>query len=307
MSFLKNNEHLLGLFFAVLTALCWSVLAILLKNALIFTDSKTIVAFRMIFAFLTALPVAYYFAPEHLKIFKRPPLILILGSLGLAFNYLGFTKGVELSSASNAQVMIQIGPLCLMASGFFIYKEGLNIKQAFWLLVALVGFYIFFKDQLAFSKTKTLVSANIWIIAAAITWVWYSLVIRYFTKLGHSAFQLNLVVFLCCALVLSIGIDWPSLQSYTFKQWLYLFFLGLNTLVAYGCFGQALKYAPASQVSVIITSNPILTLIIIAVGSPLTSMIPFEPVSLMGYIGAAVVILGIVFSTLSAKKSGGHT
>ena len=307
MSFLKNNEHLLGLFFAALTALCWSVLAILLKNALIFADPKTIVAFRMIFAFLMAIPIACFFAPEHLKIFKKPPLFLILGSLGLAFNYLGFMKGVELSSASNAQVMIQIGPLCLMASGFFIYKEGINLKQALWLLVAIAGFYIFFKDQLAFNKTTTLITANIWIIAAAVTWVWYSLVIRHFTKLGYSAFQLNLVVFLCCALVLSTGVNWSSLGLLTIKQWFYLFFLGLNTLVAYGCFGQALKYAPASQVSVIITANPILTLAIIAVGAPLTTMIPYEPVSLMGYVGATVVILGIVFSTLSAKKSVGQT
>lgn len=303
MPFLKNNEHLLGLLFAALTALCWSVLAILLKNALDFADAETIVAFRMIFAFLTALPIALYFAPKHLTIFKKPPLVLILGSLGLAFNYLGFMKGVELSSASNAQVMIQIGPLFLMASGFFIYKEGINLKQALWLLVAVAGFYIFFNDQLTFNKTQTLIFANIWIITAALTWVWYSLVIRHFTKQGFSAFQLNLIVFLCCALVLSTRVDWSSLAQLSFKQWLYLFFLGLNTLVAYGCFGQALKYAPASQVSVIITSNPILTLIIIAVGSPLTPLIPYEPVNLNGYIGATIVIAGIIFSTLSAKKS----
>ena len=302
MGFLKNNTHLLGLLYAMTTALCWSVLAILLKNALGFADSKSIVAFRMIFAFLMAFPISAYFFPEHLKLFKKPPIFLILGSLGLAFNYLGFMKGVELSSASNAQIMIQFGPLCLMLSGFAIYKEHLKTTQALWLLVALAGFITFFSDQFELGQAKDLVSANIWILSAAITWVWYSLTIRHYTKKGYSSFELNLVVFLVCALVLSFGIDMEEAVSYSLGEWVFLSFLGLNTLVAYGAFGQALKYAPASQVSIIITTNPILTLIIIGVGSPLTPLIPYEPVSFIGYLGALLVICGVGFSTLLGMK-----
>jgi drug/metabolite transporter (DMT)-like permease len=303
MGFLKNNTQVLGLLFALTTALCWGVLAILLKNALYFADSKTIVAFRMIFAFLMAFPISALFFPAHLKLFKKPPLLLILGSLGLAFNYLGFMKGVELSSASNAQIMIQLGPLSLMLSGFLVYKESLTLKQALWLFLAFIGFFLFFSDQFEIGQATDLVTANVWILFAAITWVWYSLVIKHYTKKGYSSFELNLIVFLCCAFVLSFGIDFEASSKFTFSQWIFLAFLGLNTLVAYGAFGQALKYAPASQVSVIITTNPILTLLIIAIGSPLSPFIPNEPVSLKGYFGALLVILGVAFSTLLGVKS----
>ena len=303
MGFLKNNSHLLGLSYAIITALCWSVLAILLKNALDFADSKTIIAFRMIFAFAIAFPISACFFPSHLRLFKRPPIFLILGSLGLAFNYLGFMKGVELSNASNAQIMIQFGPLCLMLSGFILYKEGLKLNQALWLLLALFGFFIFFSDQFELGQTKNLISANIWILMASLTWVWYSLIIKHYTKKGYSSFELNLIVFLCCALVLSFGIDMESVVNYSFGQWVFLAFLGSNTLVAYGAFGQALKYAPASQVSIVITTNPILTLLIIGVGAPLTPLIPYEPVSFVGYIGALLVIFGVGFSSLQGIKS----
>jgi len=303
MGFLKNNTHLLGLVYAVSTALCWSVLAILLKNALSFADSKTIVAFRMIFAFAMAFPISAYFFPSHLKLFKRPPFYLILGSLGLAFNYLGFMKGVELSSASNAQVMIQLGPLILMLSGFFVFKEGLKLGQGLWLLLAVFGFLLFFSDQYEFGVAKDLVSANIWIFFGALTWAWYCLVIKHYTKKGYSTFELNLIVFLCCAIVLSFGIDFDAIKTYSLNQWIFLSFLGLNTLVAYGALGQALKYAPASQVSIIITTNPILTLLIIGVGAPLTTLIPYEPVTFLGYFGALLVISGVVFSTLQGMKS----
>jgi len=302
----KHQNHVAGLLYALTTAVCWSVLAILLKNALNFADSQTIVAFRMIFAFSMAITINALLYKKNfkknLKLLKRPPLFLILGSLGLAFNYLGFMKGVEYSSASNAQIMIQLGPLFLMLSGFLIFKEKIKRTQALWLLLALVGFSSFFWDQLELGSSKNLILANIWLFWAALTWVFYSLVIKHFTKKGYSAFELNLVVFLCCSLVLSFGINFNQVASFSFSQWLFLGFLGLNTLVAYGAFGQALKYAPASQVSIIITANPILTLIIIAFGSGLSPLIPYEPLSLLGYFGALLVLIGIGSSTLAGLK-----
>ena len=297
------SDHSKGLLCAAGTALCWGVLALLLKNALLFTDSETIVAFRMIFAFSF---LAIFFAfknPSSFKLIAKPPKILLAGSLGLAFNYLGFMKGVAFSGASNAQVMIQIGPILLMLSGFFIYKEGLKALQLFFIGIAFLGFVFFFKDQGAFIAAESLWTANLWIVGAAVTWVVYSLVIKKLSAARHSANELNLVVFLICSLLLSTNLSLAEISKFSFYEWSYLFVLGLNTLVAYGLFGTALKLAPASQVSIIISLNPILTLSIIALGSEYFDFIPNEPTSLIGYIGAALVVTGVICSTLFAQKS----
>lgn len=291
-----------GLMYAWGTALCWGVLAILLKNALKFTDSETIVAFRMIFAFILLSSFSLIKAPKNFKVLKKPPLLLLVGSLALAFNYLGFMKGVALSGASNAQIMIQAGPLVLMLTGFLFYKEGLKALQLFWICVSVVGFIFFFKDQAAFIESSSLLSANIWILSGALAWVAYSLMIKGFTKRGYSTSELNLVVFLVCSFALAYNLSLAHLMSLTVFQWLFLMILGANTLIAYGCFGAALNLAPASQVSIIITLNPVLTLGIIALAGDHFSFIPNEPTSLLGYIGAGLVVTGVVFSTLSAQK-----
>jgi len=296
------TNHTKGLLCAAGTAICWGFLAIILKNALIFADPETIVAFRMIFAFVFLSMFFLIKKPKAFALIKKPPPLLLLGCLGLAFNYLGFMKGVAYSGASNAQIMIQVGPIVLMLSGFLIYKESLKALQLFFIGVAFVGFIFFFKDQSDLSLDGNLVMANIWIIGAALTWVGYSLVIKHFTAKGHSSNELNLVVFLVCAIILAMRINYSSLASFGLYEWFLLVILGLNTLVAYGLFGAALKLAPASQVSIIITLNPILTLAIIALGGAYFSFIPIEPVTITGYIGATLVISGVIASTLSAKK-----
>lgn len=296
------SDHSKGLLCAAGTALCWGVLAIILKNALVFADSETIVAFRMIFAFLFLSVFFLFKNRKAFSIVKKPPPLLLVGCLGLAFNYLGFMKGVAYSGASNAQIMIQTGPILLMLSGFLIYKESLKAVQLFFIFVAFLGFVFFFKDQSDMALDGNLILANIWILGAAVTWVGYSLVIKKFTAEGYSSNELNLLVFLVCALLLATRINYPSLAGFGTYEWFLLGILGLNTLVAYGLFGAALKLAPASQVSIIITLNPILTLAIIAFGGAYFSFIPEEPVSATGYAGAALVITGVIASTLSAKK-----
>lgn len=257
----------------------------------------------MIFALLASLPLLAFTKPESFKILKRPPLLLVLGSLGLAYNYLGFMKGVELSGASNAQIMIQVGPLLLMVSGFVIFKESLNKLQALGLVMAFVGFNFFFKNQLKFIERGQLSTANLWIVSAAVSWVAYSLVVRHYTRSGKSSSEVNLIVFGVCSICLATGINFESVAVFSLAQWAFLFVLGLNTLIAYGCFGAALQNAPASQVSVIITTNPILTLLIIEFGASYSQYIPNEPISALGYIGASLVVTGIIFSTYFAKKS----
>lgn len=299
-----------GLLCAAGTALCWGFLAIILKNALLFADSETIVAFRMIFAFCFLFVFFFFKNKNAFLLIKKPPPLLLLGCLGLAFNYLGFMKGVAYSGASNAQIMIQIGPIILMLSGFLIYKESIKFLQLVFIGVAFLGFIFFFKDQSTLSLNEDLILANLWIVGAALTWVGYSLVIKRFTALGYTSNELNLLVFFVCSILLSTRMSFASLSGFGLYEWFLLIILGLNTLVAYGLFGAALKLAPASQVSIIITLNPILTLAIIAFAGPYFMFIPKEPVSPTGYFGATLVIFGVISSTLvaaSAKKKAART
>lgn len=296
-------ERTKGLLFASCTALCWAVLALLLKHALEFADSASIVAYRMIIAFIGLLIYFSLFKRDEIKkIFKSFPLLALLPGAFLAFNYFGFMKGVELTGAGNAQVMIQIGPSLLLLAGVFIFKELFSLNQFLGVLVTALGFSLFYYDQRGFDVSSTLSLGNYWIIAAALAWAIYASLQKKLSAKWNPQ-SLNLIIYGLCAFLLSFNADFSASENYNFNQWSLLFLLGINTIVAYGCFAEALKYAPASQVSLIITLNPLGTLAILSAGSYFSiPWIPKESFSIYGFFGALFVVSGIAW-TISRKKS----
>lgn len=57
--------------------------------------------------------------------------------------------------------------------------------------------------------------------------------------------------------------SFDALSELTNIQWYLLAFCGLNTLVAYGCFSEALAHIEASRVSAVIAMTPLVTLLLV--------------------------------------------
>ena len=89
-------------------------------------------------------------------------------------------------------------------------------------------------------------------------------------------------------------------------NWYLLIYLGLNTVLAYGSLALAIKLTEATRVSVIITLNPIITFVTMAILSRMNvSWIEPEAFTLMGVFGALTVLAGalLVISAGWKKKS----
>ena len=72
-----------------------------------------------------------------------------------------------------------------------------------------------------------------------------------------------------------------------------LLFCALNTLIAYGAFAESLEHWEASRVSAVLALTPIITLISVALVSVFSpSLIPTEHLTLIGILGAALVVTG---------------
>lgn len=292
-----------GLLLATVTALCWAVLALGLKQALTFTDSGSIVAFRMLISFVFLLIYFLIFKTSEIsKIKSGLPYSALIAGLMLSFNYYGFMKGVEHTGAGNAQIMIQLGPALLILSGLIFFKERFHRYQILGFMIALIGFILFYADQKKFDSLQTLNLGNLWIIGAALTWAVYaSLQKKLIPKWDPQT--LNLIIYCVCALVLFGLCDFKQSLNFSFSEWILMVFLGLNTVVAYGCFAESLKFAPASEVSLIITVNPLGTLLLLQLGKALNlSWMPVENLSFLGVLGAICVVSGVGW-TLAQKKS----
>jgi len=298
------KTRIYGVLYAGTTALFWGFLAIFIKVSLNDVGPVIVVWFRFTVAFIF---LASYFSIKDrskLAIFKNPPVLLIIAALSITLNYLGFAKGINLTSPSNAQVFIQIGPISLAIIGILFFRERLSWRQFLGFIVAGTGLSLFYRDQLKniLGGEELYISGVIWVIIAALAWTTYAALQKKLVQKFHAQ-QLNLVIFGLPSIILLPFIDFSGFQHYSPGLWVLLIFLGVNTIVAYGCLAEAFKYLEANKISVIITLNPIITFIAMAVlGSMQVSWIKAEMITVYGIIGAALVISGAIMVVIPKKK-----
>lgn len=303
--FSQLTDRQKGLGAALGTAGTWSLLAIFLKYALNYADSYTIVCYRMAVAFLVLL--LWFLFKGHageLRVFKTRPGLLLIASLCLAANYVGFLQGIHYTSPANAQIFIQIGPLFLALSGLYFFKESLTRKQLMGLSLCLVGFGLFFLDRMDKfqADSQRFFIGLAWIVFAALVWAIFASLQKYLLTWWKSS-QINIYVYFVATLVYLPLVNWQSLIDLPWPIHVLYIFLGLNTIVAYGLLAVALKYLPATQVSPILTTNPLLTLVLITIIDAMNwGFIPRDPIGLKGYLGAVIAILGVRFVILKKKK-----
>ncbi len=298
-------DQLKGVLFASVTAFLWGFLAIALKVATQQFPVVTIVWFRFAFAFLVLFIYFSLTDKTKLKILIRPPLLLVIAGIGLAANYIGYAKGIEYTSPTTAQVVIQLGPIMLGLVGFLIFREKIGKKQMIGFAVALIGLTFFYLNQvtgLIESKLSLINTGFAWIVAAAFAWAIYASLQKILVKTIETQ-VLNLFIFGLPTLVYAPFVDFSQLFHINVNQWLLLIFLGLNTLVAYGSLAFAFKYADVNKVSVIITLNPIITFIAMSILYQMqVSWIETQRMDFLTWAGAIMVIAGAVMVVYFKKR-----
>ena len=293
-----------GILYTLITVLLWGVLAIALKIASKEIDSPTIVWFRFSLAFSGMLVWMIIQDPKELKILYKPSWLIVISSLALAWNYIGFMIGVEYTSPSNAQIAIQSGPVLLAVFGIFFFKEKISRIQIIGFILAVLGFWIFYQQHVGAvpSGQEGQYSKGMLItVTGAVAWAIYAALQKKLV-LDYSVGTLNVFIFGLPVLLYLPFVNFASLTHLSFGYWTLLVFLGANTLVSYACLSLALKYLEAGKVSIIIVLNPIITFILMGI---LTSMqvswIDGEHFSVLSILGALVALTGAILVVRKKK------
>lgn len=254
-----------------------------------------IVWYRFTLAFLILFIYALVFKRQAIRDVTPPPLWALFSGAMLAFNYFGYMKGVELGGPNLTQILIQMGPLMLALAGVVFFKERLSQIQFLGVIISILGYSLFYYQKWTELKQGgDILWASLVIFFAAFCWASYA-VAQKKLKESYEGISLNIVTYGLASLVFLPFVQWHSFTGLSLASWGLIIFLGMNTVIAYGCLIEAFKYLPANQVSVIITLNPILTLIITYLlyffNIPL---IDYDILTVSGYIGALCVVLGAV-------------
>ncbi|HEY9779839.1 MAG TPA: DMT family transporter [Leptolyngbyaceae cyanobacterium] len=302
----SSGRWRLGLALSLLTVLLWGVLPIALKIMLQVLDVYTLTWFRFAIAFgLLAIYLALRRKLPTLQQLRSTSLgLLAIATIFLAVNYLLFLQGLALTSANNAEVLIQLAPVLFGLGAIAIFKERYTLRQWAGMAVLVLGFVLFFNEQLRTLITGAsnyLIGSSLIIIAAA-AWAVYALAQKQLLQQLSSA-NVMLIIFGGCALMFSPVAAPQKIFTISPLHLATLLFCGLNTLVAYGAFAEALENWEASRVSAVISLAPLCTLVAVeVVSSMMPNLIAPEPLTILGIVGAILVVAGCMAIALGRRS-----
>lgn len=297
----------LGLALALVTAACWATLPVALKMSLAVLDPLTLTWFR--FAFAAVCMLAWLGLRDRLQPYRklrgRDWRILLLATVLLLGNYLGYLLGVQQTTPGNAQLLIQLAPLLMALGGIWLFKERYVWGQWLGLAVIVAGLSLFFREQwqIAAAQSRYLLGSAI-VVLAAVSWAGYALIQKQLLLKLDSSHILT-VIYVLSAIAL-----WPFARPTVLLgldglHWVLLLFCAANTLVAYGAFAEALAHWQASRVSAILATTPLLCLLAVTVAHAVWPMsIAPERVGLLGLAGALLVVAGSAMSSLLGQENG---
>jgi drug/metabolite transporter (DMT)-like permease len=294
-----------GLLYALFTASLWGFMAIALKVAVAGLSPVTVVWFRFVIAFTVLALWTLIFRRKDFRIYRRPPVLLFLAAIFLGFNYLGFISGIRYISPSSSQVFIQAAPVGFALSGILIFREHVNWKHITGFILVICGILLFYSEQIGelAGTDRHFTTGMLLVLGGGLSWAVFAtlqkgLVTRY------SPNQLNLFIYGFCALLLAPLSQFSKFSGLQGWNWILLFYLGLNTVLAYGSLGLAIKYTEATRVSVVITLNPVITFVTMAVLSRMhVAWIEPESFSILSLIGALTVLSGAIMVISAGWKS----
>jgi drug/metabolite transporter (DMT)-like permease len=295
----------LGLALSLLAVLLWGVLPIALKITLQALDVYTLTWCR--FAISFGLLAIYLALRRELPSVRQLPAtlgLLAIATVFLGLNYLLFVQGLAQTSASNAEVLIQLAPVLFGLGALAIFKERYTLGQWVGMAVLILGFVLFFHEQLQSLITATsnyLIGSSLLVIAAA-AWAIYALAQKQLLQSLSSA-SIMLIIYGGCVLIFSPFALPAKILTLSPLHLGTLLFCGLNTLVAYGAFGSSLEHWEASRVSAVLALAPLCTLVAVEVVSSLVpNLIAPEPLTILGIFGAILVVSGAMVIALARKR-----
>lgn len=296
----------LGLTLSLVTVLFWGMLPIALKELLQGLDAVTITWFRFLAAALIlAGPVLRSGDLRRIAGSGRSfTLLLAAAVLGLCGNYVIYLLGLNLISPSAAQVVVQLAPVFFFIGAILVFGERFRGVQWAGAAILVTGLALFFNRRMGelLPGGGSLSAGVVLIVAAAASWAFYALAQK--QLLNTLASRSVMFTIYAAAAVLLLPMSRPaSLASLSPLHMGLLGFATVNTLVAYGCFAEALRHWDASRVSLILTIVPLVTIGIVELAHPLwpALMHPERP-NAAGVLGALMVVGGAMLATLQRRR-----
>lgn len=296
----------LGLCLTLVTTTMWTVLPLGLKILLEAMDPVTITWYRfgMSAVFFWLLLWRSGKLPRIVGLRRNIIGLLAVAGIGLYSNYLFFLFGLDRVTPGAAQILIQSGPMFLLIGSLIFFREPFSRIQwlGFGLLIG--GMFLFFNRQLdeLFGSFGEYTAGAVMILLAAILWAAYSLAQKQLHQSFSSAQMLGLLSAGAVLVYLPAASPAKILELTNFQLCI-LVLCGLNLVLAYGAFTEALRHWEASRISAVLSTIPLLTLGLLEICERwFPGFGRSEGLNTLGWIGAILVVVGSMQCAMARKR-----
>ena len=285
-----------GLF--VLMAFFWGLNYPLVKIALQYQSFATLTLFRVLFAIVFSFAIFWKkirFPKDRTDNFN----IFVFAILNIVIFFTLWFMGETTVSSGLSSIIIYTYPILSILFSFLFLKEGLNNYKIAGLIFGFIGLVLIFANQIITRPNIGLV----FLIIAAISWSFGIVFLRkYLTLVGsYTVNSLQFLYALPLVFIISIPYHVVNVSKFNIDFLLITLYMGsLGTAVAYFIFVHLYSKYKASEISGFFFLVPAISLI-------LGYFILGETMSLITYIGFAVIGIGIYLTSVnSTKKEIGH-
>ncbi|MDR0533313.1 MAG: DMT family transporter [Verrucomicrobiales bacterium] len=299
---MKPHRPMLGFLLALNTAVFWGILPIIMKQTLTVMTPVTVVWYRYVFAIAgLGLFLGWRRELPNPWSFARPQFLLFaVAAIGLSGNFIMFSSALQYIGPTGVQVLGQLGPMLLLILSVPVLKERMHRSQAIGAVVLVCGILLFFNSELRriFAHFDRNALGILLATGAAIIWSGYGVAQKILSR-SLTSQQILWLVYCLCALCLLPFAKPASILQMNAWQLGCLLFCGVNTLIAYGSFAEALAIWQAAKTGAVIALTPLFTLLFSDVMHVCWPDL-FEATTLnwIGYAGALVVVSGTILSVL---------
>lgn len=296
---MKLSKASLVEFSLFFVAVIWALNFSIVKSALSEIDPLSFNGLRFIFA-AAAVWIALLYRGEMFTIPKKDWLPLLgMGILGNLIYQGLFIIGIDYTYAANAAVMLGTIPVWVALFSHFFGLEKMNLFKAIGVLFAFGGIiFIISGGSEPFSLSSNTFLGDIIIILAAVVWGGYTILSKNFlnryTPIQFSTIMATIgsVMLFVIGLPGIVQLQWTEISAAAYGGVFYSGFLSIG--VAYLIWNYGLQTVGAVHTSTYQNLVPVLGLIF---GIVLLN----EQLTLLQYLGSALVIAGIVLARWKRK------
>ncbi len=191
------------------------------------------------------------------------PLLLLLGVMGVALNQFLFVLGLSQTTVAHSAIIIGLTPIFVLLIAAAMKQERITARRAAGMAVALAGVAILNSATQTGADGRSTATGDIFIIFAAITFAWFTVVGKGVTHRQNSI-TVNTFAYVGAAIAFAPVIFWQS-RSFDFREvttmgWITVAYMALfPSVICYLIYYWALTKIPASKLSAFTYFQPLLT------------------------------------------------